>query len=92
MKNLKKIKINIFQSIKKDEVFVYRLSKAEYNDTINLCLYNAHFCYITKLEAFTKIYACKICGKSWDTLDHLKRHQESCINQIKYKTVQNEIF
>ena len=39
MKNLKKIKINIFESINQNEVFVYRLSNSNYNDTINLCLY-----------------------------------------------------
>ena len=30
--------------------------------------------------------------ETWDTLDHLKRHSESCTNKIKYKTVLNQIF
>ena len=68
------------------------MSEANYVDTINLSLYIDHFRYITKLESFTKTFACKTCGKSWDILDHLKRHSASCTNEIKYKTVSNKIF
>ena len=68
------------------------MCKANYVDTINLSLYKDHFCYITKLELFTKTFACKTCGKSWDTFDHLKRHSASCTNEIKYITVSNQIF
>ena len=92
MKILKKIKINIFSLINKDEAIVNRLSEANYVDTINLSLYKYHFSYITKLESFTKTFACKNCGKSWETLDHLKRHSASYTNEIKYKTVSNQIF
>ena len=47
---------------------------------------------LTKLESFTKTFACKTCGKSWDTLDQLKRHSLSCTNKVQYKTVSNQIF
>ena len=91
MKILQKIKINIFSLIN-NEAIVLRLSEANYEDTIHLSLYNHHFSYITKLESFTKTFVCKTCGKSWDTLDHLKRHSATCTNEIKYKTVSNQIF
>ena len=67
------------------------MSQANYVDTINLSLYKYHFSFITKLESFNKTFACKICGKSWDTHD-LKRHSASYTNKIKYKTVFNQIF
>ena len=63
-KDLKKIKINIFSFINKDEAIVLRLSEANYVDTINFSLYKGNFSYITKLESFTKTFACITCGKS----------------------------
>lgn len=53
--------------------------------TMYLNLYQKHFSYITKIQAFTRQWSCQKCETMFPQLSCLKRHERKCSGQTSYK-------
>jgi hypothetical protein len=62
---------------------VYSSRRKQACDTLNLNLWENHFSYIVKLATYCKRWSCRKCGKLFDRVSNLARHEPACTEQTK---------
>ena len=61
-----------------------RRSPAQYQETMYLNLYEAHFSYIKDIRMYSHSYTCSKCEQAlWKTPQDLHRHERTCTEGIK---------
>ena len=77
------ITINVYALQEDKSAKVVRLSDRNDEDVMHLNIYENHFSYITKFEAFAKKFQCPTCSRLIRKSCHLKRHIKRCQVEIK---------
>ncbi len=79
--------INVYQLIEKEGLVTSELvqrSHRNYQDVMNLNLFENHFSLITNMDQYCKSYKCRICeGKLFPTYKKLHRHEKTCDGATK---------
>lgn len=73
-----KININVFQFIATETNEIFIRSKNNYDQEMNINLYNNHFSLIKKIEKFIKNYNCENCGSVFNDIKILSKHSKNC--------------
>lgn len=78
--------INIFEmNCVSEEIKPKYLSRCRFKQTLNLNMYENHLSLITNFNAYAKKWSCEKCNRHFPNIQNMKRHQQKCSNNLKFK-------
>ena len=79
-----KIKVNVYE-LQPDATALSRYkSRANFEDEMNLNVYNNHVNLITNIEKFCNGYVCAYCNRLFRYPSRLRTHQSTCASKTRY--------
>ena len=76
------VAVNIYSLQEDGSCEVVYLSQLSYKP-MYINLYENHFSYISKINSYSNRYQCMMCESIFTRSNHLKRHAETCCNEIQ---------